>query len=49
MIFQKKKKCSKQIDKRFEKKASKKWHLFLISRLESRACEAMYRSRGKPV
>ena len=29
--------------------ASKKWHFFLISRLESRACEAMYRSRGKPV
>ena len=29
--------------------ASKKWHFFLISKLESRACEAMYRSRGKPV
>ena len=31
------------------KNASNKWHFFLISRLESRACEAMYRSRGKPV
>ena len=30
------------------KNTSKKWHFFLISRLESRACEAMYRSRGKP-
>ena len=25
------------------KNASKKWHFFFISRLESRACEAMYR------
>ena len=32
-----------------QKNASKKWHFFLISKLESRACEAMYRSRGKPV
>ena len=31
------------------KNASKKRHFSLISRLESRACEAMYRSRGKPV
>ena len=28
---------------------SKKLYFFLISRLESGACEAMYRSRGKPV
>ena len=31
------------------KNTLKKWHFFPISRLESRACEAMYRSRGKPV
>ena len=29
--------------------ASNKWHFFFTSRLESRACEARYSKRGKPV